>query len=178
MSGTPDTATRPRLPAPHPSTVGADLHFWLELAAHPAAVPHARRCTRHTMAAWRLGNVADDIELVVSELLTNAVRATLAATATAVRSQAAGPGGRTVAPVVALYLALDPDLLSVLVWDCCPEPPVQVAHTSDDDETGRGLVIIQALTDQWGICAPSGGGKVVWAQLILTGRDQRTKPRS
>ncbi len=49
---------------------------YLELAAAPGAVPRARRHTRHMLAAWKLGHLADDAELVVSELLTNAVRAT------------------------------------------------------------------------------------------------------
>ena len=169
MNGITSAVIRTNLADLHSGAMSAGVYFCLQAEAHPSALPHARRCARHTLAAWRLGHLADDIELVVSELLTNAIRASLTATSASVMQTA---------PVVALYIALDPDLLSVLVWDCCPEPPVQVAHAGDDDETGRGLVIVQALTDQWGICAPSGGGKVVWAQLSLTGRDQRTKPRS
>jgi len=38
------------------------------VAAAPGAVPYARRCTRQALAAWELGQIADDAELVVSEL--------------------------------------------------------------------------------------------------------------
>ena len=92
-----------------PAVTGCRLY--LGVPARPSAVPHARRCVRSTLAAWQLDAVADDTELVVSELLTNAVRAAAHAAA-----------------VVVLYVALDPDWLSVLVWDSCPEPPVRPAR--------------------------------------------------
>jgi anti-sigma regulatory factor (Ser/Thr protein kinase) len=101
----------------------------------------------------------DDAELVISELLTNAVQASLAAPPAS--------GARTAAPVVALCLTLDSDLLTVLVGDCRPEPPVRRADPDGDDEAGRGLVIVQAISDDWGIRPVAGGGKVVWARLGL-----------
>src|SRR6266568_3188590 len=120
---------------------------YLELAAAPGAVPRARRHTRHMLAAWKLGHLADDAELVVSELLTDAVRAT--------------PGMPPAAPV-ALYLAAEHDRLTVMVWDACPQPPVRRPH-DDDAVTGRGLEIIEALSDRCGSCVPDHGGKIVWA---------------
>ena len=42
---------------------------YLDVAAEPGAVPYARRCTRQALAAWELGQVADDAELVVSDSL-------------------------------------------------------------------------------------------------------------
>ena len=159
LDGTPagaDAVTGPR--HPEMCSCAAAAHFCLVAQAHPAVVPHARRSARHTLAAWRLDQIADDTELVVSELLTNAVQATLAAST-------AAPRQWPTPPMVALYLTLDPDLLSVLVWDNSPEPPAPRPSASDEDENGRVLIIVQALSDQWGICAPPGGGKVVWAQL-------------
>ena len=124
---------------------------YVEVAAAPGAVPHARRCTRQALAAWELGQVADDAELVASELVTNAVRATA-------RKQRAAP--------VALYLAADPGRLTLLVWDACSELPVHRPH-GDASAGGRGLDIVQALSDRWGTQAPVRGGKVVWAWFDL-----------
>ncbi len=126
--------------------------FYLDVPAHPGAVQHARRCIRSTLAAWQLCAIADDTELVISELLTNAVQAAAHA--------AAG---------VVLYVALDPDWLSVLVWDCCPEPPARPARTGDDAESGRGLEIVHAVSERWGTCNLEAGGKIVWAQLGVPG---------
>src|ERR1022692_4119967 len=74
LDGTPaaaDAVTGPR--HPEMCSCAAAAHFCLVAQAHPAVVPHARRSARHTLAAWRLDQIADDTELVVSELLTNAV---------------------------------------------------------------------------------------------------------
>jgi anti-sigma regulatory factor (Ser/Thr protein kinase) len=159
MSGIPGTVTGPDLPGgPEPASGAGDAfrarkahRSYLEVAAEPAAVPHARRCTRHALAAWELGPIAHDAELVVSELMTNAVRATLA---------------MPPAAHVVLYLAADPGRLTLLVWDACPQPPRHRAH-DDDSAGGRGLEIVQACSDRWGTWAPVQGGKVVWAWFDL-----------
>ncbi len=124
---------------------------YLEVAAAPGAVPYARRCTRQALAGWDLGHVAEDAELVVSELMTNAVRATLE---------------RSLTARVVLYLAADPGRLTLLVWDACAEPPVRRAHGAGS-AGGRGLEIVQALSDRWGSWTPVRGGKVVWAWFDL-----------
>ena len=135
------------------AATGARTHrSYLEVAAVPGAVPYARRCTRHTLAAWKLADLSSDAELIVSELMTNAVTATL--------------GIRATAPV-ALYLALDGRRLTLLVWDACPALPAQ-RQRDDDAAGGRGLQIVQALSDRWGTCAIPGRGKVVWARFDLT----------
>jgi serine/threonine-protein kinase RsbW len=124
---------------------------YVEVTAAPGAVPYARRCTRQALALWELGQVAGDAELVVSELVTNAVRAMA-------RKQRTVP--------VALYLADDPGRLTLLVWDACSELPVHRPH-GDASAGGRGLDIVQALSDRWGTQAPVRGGKVVWAWFDL-----------
>jgi anti-sigma regulatory factor (Ser/Thr protein kinase) len=126
---------------------------YLEVAAIPAALPYVRRHARQTLADWKLTEIADDAETVLSELASNAIQATRDAK----RATAA----------IAVYLALDLDRLYVLVWDCCPEPPVRNGQADDDAEAGRGLTIVAALTDRWGTRAVEAG-KVVWAQLTVT----------
>ena len=162
LSGAPGTVNGPDLPA-GPARCsragGADHHTaqrsYLEAAAAPAALPYIRRHTRQIVAAWRLGHLADEIELVVSELITNAVTATLGL-------QAAAP--------VALYLALDRHGLYVLAWDCCPDLPVLRAHVGDA-ESGRGLELVSTLSGVWGACAcAERGGKVTWARFEVRGQ--------
>src|ERR1022692_3193456 len=140
--------------SPVAAATGARTHrSYLEVAAGPGAVLYARRCTRHTLAAWKLAHISADAELLVSELVTNAVTATLS-------MRAAAP--------VALYLALDDRRLTLLVWDACPALPAQ-RRRDDDAAGGRGLEIVQALSDRWGTCAIPSRGKVVWARFNLTG---------
>jgi len=53
----------------------------------------------------------------------------------------------------------------IFVWDASPLPPVP-AEVGDDAENGRGLLIVQAVSAQWGWeFPPELGGKVVWAQV-------------
>jgi anti-sigma regulatory factor (Ser/Thr protein kinase) len=113
-------------------------------------VPYIRRHTRQTLAAWRLGHAADEIEIVVCELVTNAVRATLSV--------------RAAAPV-ALYLAVEHGRLYVLVWDASPQLPARRDHARDA-ESGRGLELVEALSEAWGACVQPGG-KVTWARFVL-----------
>ena len=161
MSGAPGTVTGPAVSSIPGSSCGAGSachprphRLYVELAAQPGAVPYARRCARQALAAWKLGGIAPDIELVISELVTNAVRA--------------ARGVQGTAPV-ALYLALERGRLFVLAWDCCPELPVLRAH-ADDAQSGRGLELVAALSDDWGACACAGaGGKVVYAMFDLHG---------
>lgn len=121
--------------------------FHMAMAAHPSLVPHARRMTRQTLTNWQLDHLADDAELIVAELVTNAIRASSAG-----------------ASVVALYLALDPDRLYMMVWDDCPALPAGPAPADDDSEDGRGLAIVATLSDQYGT-APAGRGKIVWSRI-------------
>lgn len=140
--------------SPAAAVTGARTHrTYLEVAAVPGAVPYARHCTRHTLAAWKLAHISADAELLVSELVTSAITATL-------RIRATAP--------VALYLALDGRRLTLLVWDACPALPAQ-RRRDDDAAGGRGLKIVHALSDRWGTCAITGRGKVVWARFDLTG---------
>jgi anti-sigma regulatory factor (Ser/Thr protein kinase) len=161
----------------HPRAHGA----YLEFPAVPAALPYVRRHTRQTLATWQLGYLADDVELVVSELVTNAVRATQDAGPREAGPPVAGPpvagprvaGPRVAAilagpPAVAVYLTLDRDRLAVLIWDSSPRPPARREHDYDD-ESGRGLELVQALTDDWGVCPGDLAGKVVWAKFRLDG---------
>jgi len=121
---------------------------FLELGALPGAVPSARLHARHVVWEWGLISLTEAVELVVSELVTNSV--------TAARTMP------QVAPV-RLWLLTDTRDVLVMAWDASPRPPV-LTDLGDLAESGRGLLLVQALSQAWGSYpTPQRGGKVVWA---------------
>ena len=108
------------------------------------------------MWEWGLNGLADSTELLVSELVTNAVKAT------------AGQEDQT-----ALRLQLSSDNVRVLieVWDADPQPPVPKDLSEDgtpdpQEEGGRGLFLVAALSTRWDwYLTQEPTGKVVWCEL-------------
>jgi anti-sigma regulatory factor (Ser/Thr protein kinase) len=142
-------------PRPHqPELAGWPLHAALPLGALPTAPGCGRAWTRQVLREWGLDRLADDCELLVSELTTNAV-------------QASAPIADA---VIGLWLASDGERAVILVWDPTLQPPAP-ANPGQDAEDGRGLLLVQALSLQWGWYIPAstslGGhaGKMVWAIL-------------
>lgn len=121
------------------------------LPALPTAPGRARAWTRQILWEWQLASVCDSAELVVSELSTNAVLASR-------------PLDR---PVIRLTLTLSQGELGVFVRDYCPDSPQPANVSDDEDENGRGLLLVEAMSTRWGWYSPADGahGKVVWAVL-------------
>jgi two-component sensor histidine kinase len=92
-------------------------------------------------------SLVDTASLVVSELVTNAIKASWP----------------VFSGTVTVWLWADGRQLLVEVWDASPEPPTPIAKP--DDEGGRGLTIVAALCESWGYYPDSRRGKVVWACL-------------
>ena len=135
-------------PDEEPSTASRwPLRDYLELGALPGAVPCARLHARLLIREWGLAALADDVEILVSELVTNAVQATRAL-------------GQAVP--VQLWLLADTARILIIVWDASPQPPIR-ADVSTEAESGRGLLLVEALSHQWGTSAAPAGGKTVWA---------------
>jgi anti-sigma regulatory factor (Ser/Thr protein kinase) len=133
------------------------LRDFLELGALPSAVPCARLHARQVLWEWGIGNLGDSAELLVTELITNAVRASREA-------------GRVSA--VRLWLLSDSAQVLILVWDSSPRPPVRT-DAGDEAEHGRGLMLVDALSEQWGwYSREDSDGKVVWAitRLCVQGK--------
>lgn len=128
-------------------------HEWplstsLELGALPGAVPCARLHAKQVLWEWGFDELSDNVELLVSELVTNAVRASREFMLT---------------PVVRLWLLSDNARVLILVWDANPRPPVRI-DASGDAECGRGLLLVETMSKKWGsypVWNPAG--KVVWA---------------
>ena len=124
------------------------LQDFLELGALVSAVPCARLHARQVLWEWGIGNLGDSAELLVTELITNAV--------TASRET-----GRDSA--VRLWLLSDSAQILILVWDASPRPPV-LTDASDEAEHGRGLMLVDAVSEQWGwYPREDSDGKFVWA---------------
>jgi Histidine kinase-like ATPase domain len=139
------------------------LSVHLPLGALPTAVPCARAYIRVMLDEWRLPALADSAELIVSELVTNSVKASADRNG---RPRYSEDG----LPVVHLRLACDQAGVLVEVWDSVPSPPA-ARRAGPDEENGRGLALIQALSNRWGwTTVPGWPGKVVWAELRAGGR--------
>jgi anti-sigma regulatory factor (Ser/Thr protein kinase) len=124
------------------------LRTFLELGALSGAVPCARLHARHVLEEWELTVFSESTGLLVSELVTNAIQI----------SRLAEPD----APV-RLWLVSDRAQVVIFVWDASPLPPLP-GDVGEDAESGRGLLIVQAVSARWGWDFPPGmGGKVVWA---------------
>jgi hypothetical protein len=145
------------------------LQSRLELGALPGAVPCARLHARLVLTEWGQAALGDSVELIVSELMTNALRACS-------DPVTGGPGydaeGRQ--QPLGVRLASDRQQVLVEVWDGATAPPVpgQISH---DGETGRGLLMVEAVSSRWGYYYPSRqprgtapderAAKVVWALI-------------
>ncbi|MEV0173534.1 PAS domain S-box protein [Streptomyces sp. NPDC050803] len=128
-----------RLPAPPLATFAA------EFPAVPSAVPDGRVLLGKALVDWNCTATADDALLLVSEILTNAVQ------------HAEGPLG-----LHARRTATD---LTVEVSDRSPHLP-QPRQAAENEESGRGLLLVRTLADSWGV-QPTDEGKTTWFSLKL-----------
>jgi hypothetical protein len=139
------------------------------LGALRTAPATARGHVRGTLAAWRLSELSDTVELVVSELAANAVNAS------------AGPDGHPAhldgrIPVIRVRLFAGEAVLVAEVWDEADGVPARKS-VGDTDESGRGLDLVHELTSaRWGwYHASSGPGKCVWAEFPIPSRPGRRR---
>jgi anti-sigma regulatory factor (Ser/Thr protein kinase) len=141
-------------------TASWPLSDTLTLGALPTAVASARAHARALIGDWGMADVAEDVELVVSELVTNAV---VASTEVDGRPNYAYAGGGL--PVVHLRLWSDHVHIVIEVWDQSPRVP-EATRPEPDAESGRGLLLVEALCERWGWeHVPEWPGKVVWTEI-------------
>jgi anti-sigma regulatory factor (Ser/Thr protein kinase) len=131
------------------------------LPARYEAVREARQFTRCTLGQWDIGDRFDDVCLVVSELVTNALRHGLPSDTPRIPAQD---------PPVRLHLMRWTERLVCVVRDPSHDNPV--ARDSEDfsAESGRGLFLVDSFADSWGWHPLVGtlSGKVVWALFQLS----------
>ncbi len=123
------------------------LQTFLELGALPGAVPCARLHARQLLWEWGLTAFSERVELLVSELITNAINA----------SQSM----EWIFPV-RLWLLADRARVLILVWDASSQSPVRIDPNAQT-ETGRGLLIVETTSEKWNwYFTQETDGKVVW----------------
>ncbi|MER6472716.1 SpoIIE family protein phosphatase [Streptomyces collinus] len=145
------SAVRRLVPAPQPDDIalllarthvlGADRVASWEVPADPAAVGRVRTEATRQVAAWGLDELAMTTELIVSELVTNAVR--------------------YAAPPIRLRLLRDARLTCEVADGSSTAP--RLRHARSTDEGGRGLFLVARLTHRWGVRYTTEG-KVIWAE--------------
>ena len=123
---------------------------YLELGALASAVACARWHAKQVLWEWGLDKLSERVELLVSELVTNAVNASRAPD--------------WIFPV-RLWLRSDGARVMIFVWDNNPQPPQRV-DAGEDAEGGRGLLLVQTLSEKSGWYPDMKlGGKAVWSLI-------------
>ncbi len=159
-------------PALHPGPPGPypwPPHNYLELRALPTAVACARLQARNLLWEWGLDWLAPDAELLVAELVTNAVAAAAARGEKAVR----------------LRLSTDGTRVLIEVWDPETRPPAAADRGEDGrpgsrEDSGRGLFLVPALSARWDwYLTHEPAGRVVWCEMqgLLPPRARREQER-
>jgi anti-sigma regulatory factor (Ser/Thr protein kinase) len=147
FEGEPDPADVRALPDDALSRV-------LTLPPVPRAVRASRQWVRETLNRWRLTDAAEPAESLVSELVTNAIRH--------------AEDGASV--VVLLMYAAGKVRMEVRDHDPLNLPLVKTPGPLD--ASGRGLVLVEALSDHWGVRV-TDSGKSVWCELTASPRIPR-----
>ncbi|MFF4273704.1 SpoIIE family protein phosphatase [Streptomyces sp. NPDC001536] len=124
--------------------LGADRVATWDITPDPARVADARQAATEQLTAWGLDEAAFVTELVVSELVTNAIR------------YGAEP--------IQLRLIRDRTLICEVSDGSSTSPHLRRAHAYD--EGGRGLLLVAQLTQRWG-SRQTGAGKTIWAEQPL-----------
>ncbi|NUP40424.1 MAG: SpoIIE family protein phosphatase [Streptomyces sp.] len=145
------SAVRQLVPVPQPDDIalllarthalGADHVASWQVPVDPAAVADVRARATRQVAAWGLEDLAMTTELVVSELVTNAIR--------------------YAEPPIRLRLIRDSHL-TCEVADASSTAP-RLRHARSTDEGGRGLFLVAQLTERWG-ARYTPDGKIIWAE--------------
>jgi anti-sigma regulatory factor (Ser/Thr protein kinase) len=124
----------------------------LPLGSLPTAIGCVRDHAKLILTEWGLAHLTDDAVLIVSELMTNALDASVVLPHR---------------PPITLRLLANETSLVIEAWDYSPYD-LEPAEADDDAEHGRGLMVVQALSERWGVEHVSRSRKVVWAQLAIS----------
>ncbi|OIJ67240.1 ATP-binding protein [Streptomyces mangrovisoli] len=127
-----------------PTLLGpAPAQYGMRLVVGDHSARHIRRIVRSLLREWELSPLTDAVELAMTELVANVVRHVPDRRCALVLSRLAG-GVRGE------------------VSDTSPRLPAVPGAPDDDAECGRGLLLLDAVVDKWGVVRGPGAGKTVW----------------
>ncbi|GAA3508132.1 hypothetical protein GCM10023075_66800 [Streptosporangium album] len=127
----------------------------------PRAARTARDFTSAALCTWELDSLVDDTGVVVSELVTNAVRHGIH-----------GGGGLHSVQDIKIVLCHTGSSLLCAVTDPSDQGP-SLREPDDEAESGRGLQLVQGVSQTWGWAPLQSRGKAVWAAFALPSRTAR-----
>ncbi|MHA5054258.1 ATP-binding protein [Streptomyces sp. SD15] len=127
----------PTLAGPRP------VQYSMRVTVSEHSARHIRRIARSLLREWDMAELTDAVELGVTELVANVVRHV--------------PDRRC-----ALLMLRQATGVRVEVADGSPQLPAVPAYLSPEAEGGRGLVLLDAVVDKWGVEPGPGVGKTVW----------------
>ena len=160
-----DVVALPALPASPPQLLPVPSAWWETsavssrvLTAEPEEARASRMFVRDLLTRWGLADLVDDAELIIGELVVNAVRHGLRAVPPIAAVSPTAP------PPMRLCLLRRSGEVMLAVTDPSADPPAPRAPDSAR-ESGRGLQIVGALSYIWGWSPIEGHGKAVWAVL-------------
>ncbi|GIH94813.1 hypothetical protein Psi01_54430 [Planobispora siamensis] len=144
-----------------PWSDGEERLEYLQLAVRaihqePEAPRVARRFTAASLHSWELDLLIDDTNVVVSELVTNALR----------HGMRTALATRPAAQHVRVVLCRTEHSVLCAVTDPSDQGPC-LREPGDDAESGRGLQVVQGISQMWGWSPLEGRGKAVWAAFAL-----------
>jgi len=137
------------------------------LLALAVSVPFIRRAVAKCLSAWDLDDLVLPCTQVVTELAANSVAAADA-------ERTSKPHGRA-SGTFTVHLSRTSTHLLIEVGDASSEPP-KPRTAAEQDENGRGLILIEALADCWGWYPGDPEGKVVYAAWNLPGVPTAARP--
>jgi anti-sigma regulatory factor (Ser/Thr protein kinase) len=121
----------------------------VSFAAEPREVPALRRIVRLHLTHWGLPSVIEAAQLCVSELVSNVIRHV-------------GMGAPTT-----LAVSMNDTKLRLEVRDPAADELPTLVPVETESEGGRGLAIIEAVAENWGVCLTSTG-KTTWCELATS----------
>src|SRR4051812_12855143 len=147
--------------------------FYAALAALPTTPYWARALTRDELLRWGLDPFIETTGLLVSELVTNSVKAS------GVDPVRGGSPSLTRMKLIAMRLSASGRSVIAEVWDSDPHFP-QPKAAGPDEEGGRGLLLVTTLATRWSYYRPQSnvdsrgyrlwparGGKVTWFEVAV-----------
>lgn len=147
--------------APHAQVTVTVRVFTQRLSATRRGARLARRLTVHQLDVWGIpygSDTSDAAALIVAELAANAVL-----------------HGRVPGRDIALRLTYGPHTIRIEIADPRGERlPHRPTFAALDADSGRGLLLIDALAARWGVDTKPGPGKTVWAEIDHPARTHRT----